>query len=137
MITKLRGGLIGGVSAQTGVNIETIRYYERIGLMAKPERTKAGRRMYEPSEAARLLFIRRARDLGFSIGNIRTLLDLTEPSHISCGEFRSMAVSHKQLIDRKIADLSRLSGILDNAISRCSGEDAPDCPVFDMLVTAD
>jgi MerR family mercuric resistance operon transcriptional regulator len=137
MFTNLRGGLIGGVSAQTGVNIETIRYYERIGLLPKPDRTSSGRRLYESSEVARLLFIRRARDLGFSIENIRTLLELTEPTHISCGEFKSVAVSHKQLIDRKIADLSRLSQILSVAISGCSGGDVPDCPVFDMLVTAD
>ncbi len=89
-ITASRGRnlSIGGLSQRTGVNIETIRYYERIGLLEKPPRTTGGHRSYALEHADRLRFIWRARELGFGIEDIRTLLLLSERGHASCAEAR-------------------------------------------------
>ncbi len=128
---------IGELSSQTGANIETIRYYERIGLMPRPARSPGGRRQYSGTEAQRLGFIRRARELGFGIEPIRTLLDLAEPGHRSCDEVRSIAATHLGNVRAKIDDLARLEAILSDTVSRCEVHaSAPACPVLEMLETA-
>jgi MerR family mercuric resistance operon transcriptional regulator len=124
---------IGQLAAAAGVNLETVRYYERIKLMPPPARTASGYRAYEEGHIRRLAFIRRARELGFSIEQIRALLALAEPSRISCAEVREIAHAHLDDVRLKLADLARLEGILGDTISRCSGDPAPPCPVLDML----
>jgi MerR family mercuric resistance operon transcriptional regulator len=124
---------IGQLAAAAGVNLETVRYYERIKLMPLPARTASGRRAYEEGHIRRLAFIRRARGLGFSIEQIRTLLALAEPSHASCAEGREIARRHLDEVRAKRADLARLESILAETIARCSGEPARSCPVLDML----
>ncbi len=126
---------IGQLAAATGVNLETVRYYERINLMPSPARTASGHRAYEEAHVRRLTFIRRARDLGFSIEQIRTLLALSEPSPASCAEVRPIAQTHLGEVRAKLADLARLEGILAATIARCSADPAPSCPVLDMLGT--
>ncbi len=126
---------IGRLAAATGVNLETVRYYERIKLMPPPARTAGGYRAYEEGHVRRLAFIRRARELGFSIEQIRTLLALSEPSRASCAEVRDIARTQLHEVRAKMADLARLEGILAETISRCSGNPAPSCPVLDMLLT--
>lgn len=128
---------IGGLAAAAGVNFETVRYYERIGLMPPPARTASGHRAYETAHVSRLAFIRRARELGFSIEDIRALLALAEPSRVSCGEVREIARAHLDEVRAKLADLARLEGILAATIAQCSGDLAPSCPVLDMLATPD
>jgi MerR family mercuric resistance operon transcriptional regulator len=124
---------IGQLAAAAGVNLETVRYYERIGLMPQPARTAAGHRAYEESHIRRLAFVRRARELGFSIEQIRALLALAEPSRASCAEVREIARTHLAEVRAKRADLARLEGILTETIAECSGDAAPSCPVLDML----
>lgn len=124
---------IGKLAALSGVNLETIRYYERIGLMPEPARTEGGHRLYERAHRQRLAFVRRGRELGFGIDDIRTLLDLAEPGHRSCEDVQAIATAHLANVRAKIADLSRLAGILGDMVSRCEGEAAPHCPVLDML----
>src|ERR1043165_9369362 len=85
---------IGRVSALTGVNIETIRYYERTGVLPAPPRTASGRRVYRSSDVRLLAFLRRARELGFSLDDIRTLLQLGGPEKASCREVRRIAAHH-------------------------------------------
>jgi MerR family mercuric resistance operon transcriptional regulator len=85
---------IGRLADGAGVNLETIRYYERIGLMPKPGRTEGGHRNYASAHVRRLTFIRRARELGFAIEDIRALLDLAEPGRVSCGEVQKIAALH-------------------------------------------
>jgi len=126
---------IGKLAAAAGVNLETVRYYERINLMPPPARTASGHRAYEAAHIRRLAFIRRARELGFSIEDIRTLLALAEPSCVSCGEVREIALTHLDEVRAKLADLARLEGILSATIVQCSGDPAPSCPVLDMLAT--
>jgi MerR family transcriptional regulator, mercuric resistance operon regulatory protein len=128
----MRPFTIGQLAAATGVNLETVRYYERIQLIPPPARTASGHRAYEEGHIRRLAFIRRARELGFSIEQIRALLALAAPSRASCGEVREIARMHLDEV-RALADLARLEGILAETIARCSGDPAPSCPVLDML----
>jgi MerR family transcriptional regulator, mercuric resistance operon regulatory protein len=127
---------IGQLAAATGVNLETVRYYERIKLMPPPARTASGHRAYEQDHIRRLAFIRRARELGFSIDQIRALLALAEPPRASCADVRDIARTHLDEVRAKLADLARLERILAETISRCSGDPAPPCPVLNMLATS-
>lgn len=124
---------IGKLAFAAGVNLETVRYYERIGLMPKPARTNSGHRAYEEAHVRRLAFIRRARELGFGIDDIRALLALAEPARGSCAEVRGIAQAHLDEVPAKLADLAKLERILAETIARCSGDPAPPCPVLDML----
>lgn len=131
----MRGLTIGKLAETAAVNLETVRYYERIGLMPEPGRTAGGHRSYGREHARRLTFIRRARELGFSIEEIRTLLDLAEPGHTSCAEVKIVASSHLEQVRAKLDDLAKLERILTETIKRCSGQPSPTCPVLDMLDT--
>jgi MerR family transcriptional regulator, mercuric resistance operon regulatory protein len=124
---------IGEVSRLTGVNIETIRYYERIRMMPTPPRTASGRRVYGTADLRRLAFIRRARELGFSLDEIRALLRLGGPEKASCREVREIATHHLEDIRAKLRDLRKLERLLAKTVARCSGKMAPDCPVLDIL----
>ena len=127
------GLTIGRLAEATGVNLETIRYYERIGLMPEPARTASGYRSYGQEHARWLTFIRRARELGFTIEHIRALLALAVPGVIPCGEVRALAASHLEAVRAKLDDLTRLEAILADTVTRCSGVPASVCPVLDML----
>jgi MerR family mercuric resistance operon transcriptional regulator len=126
---------IGRLAEAAGVNLETVRYYERIKLMPSPARTASGHRAYEDADIRRLAFIRRARELGFSIKQIRALLNLSEPSRVSCAEAREIARMHLDEVRAKLADLGRLERILAATIAQCSGDAAPSCPVLDMFTS--
>ena len=126
---------IGDLSQLTGVNIETIRYYERIKMVPAPPRTPGGRRVYEPTHLRLLAFIRRSRELGFSLDEIRALLRLGGPEKATCREVRQIASRHLNDIRAKLDDLKKLERLLATTIARCSGRMAPDCPVLDILDT--
>jgi MerR family mercuric resistance operon transcriptional regulator len=130
---KLAGIPIGELSRLTGVNIETIRYYEKIKMLRAPARTQGGRRVYGPTETRILAFIRRARELGFRLDDIRALLALGAPAKASCADVREIAAHHLDDIRAKIADLRKLERLLAKTIAQCSGRRAPDCPVVDTL----
>ena len=134
-ITALRadGVPIGELSRRTGVNIETIRYYEKIKMLPPPGRTAGGHRVYGPQEARVLAFIRRGRELGFALDEIRALLDLGGPGKASCAEVRAIAQRHLDDIRAKINDLTKLERLLGRTVARCSGKKVPDCPVLDVL----
>lgn len=126
---------IGPLAKASGVHLETVRYYERIGLMPKPSRTASNYRNFGPEHLERLRFIRRARELGFSIREIKELLALAEPGRASCAEVQTLTAIHLGEVRAKIADLRRLESVLADALDRCLMEPAPDCPVLDMLAT--
>jgi len=128
-----QGLTIGRLAAAAGVNLETVRYYERIGLMPAPDRTDGGHRSYRAEHRARLAFIRRARDLGFSVNDIRALLALAEPGGRSCAEVKVIAADHLEQVHAKIADLSRLAAALEQAVRRCGDGNAPECPAIQVL----
>ncbi len=133
VITMTRGMTIGRLAKETGVNLETVRYYERIKLMPSPSRTKGGHRSYGAEHLRRLAFIRRARELGFGIEEIRALLALASPGHTSCSQVQKIAEAHLVEVRAKLADLAKLEGILADTVARCSGDPTPSCPVLDML----
>ncbi len=124
---------IGQLSRLSGVNIETIRYYERVGMLPRPPRTASGRRIYDSTHVRILAFIRRSRELGFSLDEIRALLRLGGPEKASCREVREIAAHHLQDIRAKLGDLQKLERLLAQTVARCSGKTAPDCPVLDIL----
>jgi MerR family mercuric resistance operon transcriptional regulator len=125
---------IGDLSRLTGVNIETVRYYEKIKLLPAPPRTESGRRIYGPRELRSLAFIRRSRELGFSLDEIRSLLALEEaPASASCREVRDIAARHLDAIRAKLKDLSKLERLLARTIAQCAGKTIPECPVLDIL----
>lgn len=129
-----QGFSIGVLARQSGVHLETIRYYERIGLTPAPSRTEAGHRLYDPLHKRRLEFIRRGRELGFGIEDIRTLLALAEKSDQPCEVVRVIAGDHLREVRAKIADLSRLERILAEQVDRChSVTGGAECPVLEML----
>ena len=129
----MRGLTIGKLADAAGVHLETIRYYERIGLMPEPARMASGYRSYGVEHSRRLSFIRRARELGFAVAEIRTLLALAEPGHRSCADVQLLAVVRLRDVRAKISDLRRLQRILARTIHQCSGDATPACPVLDML----
>jgi len=138
-ITDLRGLGIGGLARLTGVAIETIRYYEKIGLMAPPPRTRGGHRSYGSEHVERLRFIRRARALGFGIGEIRALLVLSGGGADSCARAREIASDRLADVRAKRDGLARLETILSDTIAqcdaRCCAGAAPACPVLEILET--
>jgi MerR family mercuric resistance operon transcriptional regulator len=123
---------IGHLSAETGVGIETIRYYEKVRLLPKPPRTQGGHRLYSNEHLKRLIFIRRSRELGFSMEEIRNLLGLVNRGY-TCGQVKTAALEHLQAIRSKIADLRRMERTLADTAARCKGGPAPECPIVDVL----
>ena len=124
---------IGALSKQTGCHIETVRYYERIGVLLKPPRTEGGYRLYVREQIKRLMFVRRSRELGFSLGEIRTLLKLVDGKQYTCREVKVLMEEHLGDIKKKISDLKRLQKTLADISSQCEGGMVPECPIIDAL----
>jgi MerR family mercuric resistance operon transcriptional regulator len=120
-------------AAETGVNIETIRYYERIGLVPAPPRTAGRQRAYDADHVKRLAFIRRSRELGFSLDQIRDLLGLVRGHELTCAEVKTLTEQHVADIRRKLTDLKRLERVLNDLAAQCHGKEVPDCPILDAL----
>lgn len=121
------------LAALSGCNLETIRYYEKIGLLTEPARDSNGYRMYEDMHVRRLRFILRGRELGFSIEDIRGLLGLVDGGTQTCSEVKARTETHLSDVRSKIADLRKIEMILAKTASLCSGNDVPECPVLDFL----
>lgn len=123
---------IGALSKQAGVSVETIRYYEREGLLPSAPRTTGGHRVFRETHLRRLYFIRRSRELGFSGTEVRALLNLMDSGY-TCGEVRALTIKHLADVKAKIAELRRLEKTLTTISSRCEGGDLPDCPILEAL----
>jgi len=124
---------IGAVAEFSGVGIETIRYYERIGLLAKPDRSPGGHRLYDHNESRRLRLVRRARDLGFTLNEIRELLRMARGEY-TCGEVRALAGEHLKEVHRKISELKEMERRLAAISARCEQPEEDECPVLDALL---
>ncbi|GGB37391.1 helix-turn-helix domain-containing protein [Sphingomonas floccifaciens] len=127
------GIAIGELSRRTGVNIETIRYFERVGVLEKPPRTSGGRRIYGADHVRALQFIRRARELGFNPAEVRAILSLGGPAQASCSDVRQIAAFHLERVRGKMADLAQLESLLAITIDRCEGDGTVSCAVIDLL----
>ncbi len=128
-----RGIRRGELARRTGVNLETIRYFEQTGILAEPPRSEGGHRIYDEHHVRTLAFVRRARELGFTPDEVRAILRLGGPGNAGCAEVRLIASHHLDLVRAKIADLARLERLLASTIERCTGGTAPDCAVIDMI----
>lgn len=124
---------IGDLAAASRARITTIRYYERIGLLPSPGRTGGGHRSYAEEHLRRLVFIRRAREIGFGIEQVRLLLALSRPTHASCAEVRRLAARHLEEIRARIRQLQHVESTLADTIAHCSGEQGVPCPVLSFL----
>lgn len=124
---------IGKVARQIGCGIDTIRFYEKIGVLRQPRRTGSGRRVYGPAEIARLAFICRARELGFSLDEVRGLLDLAEEKERPCEDVKQAAVRHRQDVRRKISDLRAVEATLGTLIRQCEADGPTECPLIEAL----
>ena len=124
---------IGDLGKATGTKVETVRYYERIGLLPEPPRSAGNYRSYGSAELARLSFIRRARDLGFSLDQVRALLSLSDDRSCDCAAVDRLASGHLDAVERKIADLTALRRELKAVIDSCEGGTVADCRIIDAL----
>jgi MerR family mercuric resistance operon transcriptional regulator len=123
----------GELAAATGANPETVRFYEKIGLLPAPPRSEGGHRVYGQDHARRLSFVLRGRGLGFSVDEIRGLLNLVDTNSVTCDEVRQVTLRHLKEVRQKIRALKKLEKVLAETASKCTGTDAPDCPVIDAL----
>lgn len=124
----------GRLAALAGINVETVRFYERSGLIAKPKRTASNYRQYPPSEVARLRFIKRAQELGFSLKEIAELLSLRAAPTRSRSHVKRLSEEKLASIDQKIADLRRMRKSLASISSACDGHGpVADCPIIHAL----
>jgi Cu(I)-responsive transcriptional regulator len=124
---------IGDLARSTGTKVETIRFYEAEGLLPAPARNAANYRLYEPSHLDRLSFIKRSRDLGFTLDQVRELLRLADDRGASCADVDDIAVRHVAEVDRKIADLQALRSELVRRLDTCSQSTIADCRIIEAL----
>jgi MerR family transcriptional regulator, mercuric resistance operon regulatory protein len=125
---------IGFLAAESGVKVTTVRYYERAGLIPPPARTAGRHRNYTSNHLQRLRLICRARELKFSIQEIKTLLVLADPARSSCCEVQHLAAAHLNKLRQEISVLMKLEAMLADAVAQCSGGPNLPCPVLDLLL---
>ncbi|AMN40048.1 MerR family transcriptional regulator [Rhodoplanes sp. Z2-YC6860] len=125
---------IGELAQLTGASIETIRYYERIGLMPRPPRTGGGRRAFGVESLSTLNFIRRCRELGFGLEDVRALLALRK-AQPCCSNVKSIAERHLQTVRTKLRNLAEMEASLAGLLAQCPGDTTSECPVLDALDT--
>jgi MerR family transcriptional regulator, mercuric resistance operon regulatory protein len=124
---------IGELSRRTKVNIETVRYYERKGIMPSPPRTESGHRIYDENHLKRLSFVRRCRELGFGLDSVMEMLRMVDGGGVTCEQVRTVSKNHLDDVRLKIADLKRLEKTLNRTVSLCEGGKDPDCPIIEAL----
>ncbi|MCJ8322466.1 MAG: helix-turn-helix domain-containing protein [Rhizobiales bacterium] len=124
---------IGKLSSRTNVNIETIRYYEKIGILPRPMRTQGGNRQYSDDDVKRVIFIKRCRNLDYSIEEIRALLKLADDDNLSCNEIYDFTIEHLKSIELKIATLTKMQTTLKSMAKECSRGETPSCAIIDMM----
>jgi MerR family transcriptional regulator, copper efflux regulator len=124
---------IGEAAAESGVSAKMIRHYETLGLLKAARRSEGGYRLYEPNDLHTLRFIRRARDLGFSMKDIGRLLGLWQNRRRASADVRRIAQEHIGGLDRKIAEMQGMRRTLEHLVHHCHGDQRPDCPILEDL----
>lgn len=124
---------IGDIARLTGLKIETVRFYETEGLIPLPARSGGNYRIYDRTHLDRLSFIKRSRDLGFTLDQVRDLLRLADDPRAPCGEVDALTAQHVAEIDRKLADLQALRGELVRRLDCCEGPTIADCRIIEAL----
>ncbi|MDE1933562.1 helix-turn-helix domain-containing protein [Bradyrhizobium sp.] len=129
----VKGFQRAALAERTGCNLETVRYYEKVGLLPEPPRTATGYRNYNSTHERRLRFVLRARELGFSLDEIRQLLRLVDEREQPCAEARAVASVHLDDVRAKIADLKRMERVLKDVVAQCADGTLPECPLIETL----
>lgn len=130
----MQGMRIGEVARQTGVNLQTVHYYERRGLLARPPRTASNYRLYTPEAIRRIRFVKRAQELGFSLSEIQELLSLRATPRSHCGQVRVRAEAKLKNIQAKIRLLRAMRRALSRLVAQCSGKGpVSECPILESL----
>lgn len=126
---------VGQLAKQVGVNVETIRYYERIRLLPKPKRRESHYRIYNETDLKRLLFIKRAKELGFTLKEIKELMELRIDSEAKCGDVKHLTEHKLQDIDNRINDLKKIRSVLVKLIKQCVNEEvsSDECPILEVI----
>jgi len=124
---------IGEASARTGCHVETIRYYERIGLLPAPARTEGGHRVYRGNDLKRIGFIARSRSLGFALREVSDFLKLIDAGDYTCAEVKAITLDQITSVERKIAELKSMQKSLEQLAGACAGGKSTDCPIVDAL----
>ncbi|MEO5882469.1 MAG: Cu(I)-responsive transcriptional regulator [Caldimonas sp.] len=124
---------IGEASARSGVSAKMIRHYESLALLPKVGRTASGYRQYGPREVHTLRFVRRARELGFSMVEIAALLKLWQNRRRASADVKRIALSHVADLDRRMSEMAAMKRTLESLAACCHGDDRPDCPILDEL----
>ena len=126
---------VGALADNASVNSETVRYYEKIGLMPKPKRKESRYRVYDESSLARLKFIVRAKQLGFTLKEIKELLELRIESKATCGDIKNLAGHKIEDIKQKIKDLQNIKKVLTKLIQQCVNEElsSEECPILEAI----
>jgi Cu(I)-responsive transcriptional regulator len=127
---------IGQAAAASGVSAKMIRHYESVGLFPQAARSESGYRQYTDNDVSTLLFIRHARDLGFSIEQIRELLGLWQNRKRPSRQVRALAQAHIEELDEKLKELQAMKATLEHLVHCCHGDERPDCPIIDSLAHA-
>lgn len=128
---------IGELARRTGCNVETIRYYERVGVLPRPPRSATRYRLYDSGDVRRLTFVRRARELGFTVDEVRALLMLSGAgSENTCSEVRDLTARRLGDVRAKVADLRAMERVLSEAVRRCDAGEVPGCPLIDTLTAS-
>lgn len=131
--TLVKGLQRAELARRAGCNLETVRYYEKVGLLPEPPRTAGGYRSYDTTHERRLHFVLRARELGFSLDEIRELLRLVDERDQPCAEARAVAATHLNDVQAKIADLKRMQRVLKDVVAQCADGTLPECPLIETL----
>ncbi len=124
---------IGALARKTGAKVQTIRYYEQIGMLPEAERSAGGQRRYRAADLDRLSFIRHARQLGFALGDIREMLELTDRPDQSCGAVDEIASRQLDLVRQRIARLRALERELQRMVESCKGDSVARCRILEVL----
>lgn len=124
---------IGVLSRKTGCNIETIRYYEKAGIIPHPARSEGGHRLYGTGHLKRLAFVMKARVLGFTLAEVKALLRLVDERDQPCDEVRSLAASHLADVRTKLADLRTMEAVLKEMVVSCDKDETNDCPLIERM----
>lgn len=127
---------IGELSRLTNLPSKTIRYYESVGLLPEPDRSPSGYRRYDRPDVERLRFVQRSRNLGFSVEEVRRLLDLWSDRDRASSDVKALAAQHLDDIDRKIEELRSMRKTLTDLVDACHGDNRPDCPILNDLAGA-